>query len=220
MSRNIKEIGKELLGKSLNSYHRKTGLTQLEKNNEMQDGILDGILSQVDDAYIEKTEQSNVMHLEGSGDGVVVLDSIEGNTMVNLFSKITSLSQVVNFNVDTTLSDGWLTVTTNKDVATVATSIYANKNFDNIKTNTKYTLAFNYSCVNNVSSDNNVRIYNDVTNSSVASIVTKTSGIYKLVFTTPETIDKSKFRIICYGNGVTGSAFKIGDFILIVNDVE
>ena len=85
MSRNIKEIGKELMGKSLNSFHRKTGLTQLEKNNEMQDGILDGILSQVDDVYIEKIEQSNVIHLDGSGDGVVVLDSIEGNTMVNCF---------------------------------------------------------------------------------------------------------------------------------------
>ena len=84
MSRNIKEIGKELMGKSLNSFHRKTGLTQLEENNKMQDGILDGILSQVDDAYIEKTEQSNVIHLDGSGDGVVVLDSIDGNTMVNL----------------------------------------------------------------------------------------------------------------------------------------
>lgn len=80
---NIKEIGKELMGKSLNSYHRKLGLTQLEENNKMQDGILNGILSQVDDAYIEKTEQSNVIHLDGSGDGVVVLDSIEGNTMVN-----------------------------------------------------------------------------------------------------------------------------------------
>ena len=84
MSRNIKEIGKELMGKSLSSYHRKTGLPQLEKNNEMQDGILNGILSQVDNAYIEKTEQSNVIHLEGSGDGVVVLDSVEGNTMVNI----------------------------------------------------------------------------------------------------------------------------------------
>ena len=84
MTKNIKEIGKELLGKSLNSFHRKTGLTQLEENNKMQDGILDGILSQVDNAYIEKTEQSNVIHLDGSGDGVVVLDSIEGNTMVNL----------------------------------------------------------------------------------------------------------------------------------------
>lgn len=91
MSKNIKEIGKELLGESLNSFHRKTGLTQLEKNNEMQDGILNGILSQVDNAYIEKTEQYNVIHLNGSGDGVVVLDSIEGNTKVNLIKKMSSV---------------------------------------------------------------------------------------------------------------------------------
>ena len=88
MSKNIKEIGKELLGKSLNSFHKKTGLPQLERNNEMQDGILNGILSQVDDAYIEKTEQSNIIYLEGSGDGVVVLDSIEGNTMVNIGNNV------------------------------------------------------------------------------------------------------------------------------------
>ena len=74
MSRNIKEIGKELMGKSLNSFHRKTGLTQLEENNKMQDGILDGILSQVDDAYIEKTEQSNVIHLEVFFDIAVVFE--------------------------------------------------------------------------------------------------------------------------------------------------
>lgn len=91
MSKNIKEIGKELLGKSLNSFHIKTGLPQLERNNEMQDGILNGILSQVDNAYIEKTEQSNVIHLDGSGDGVVVLDSIEGNTKVNLIKKMSSV---------------------------------------------------------------------------------------------------------------------------------
>lgn len=98
MSRNIKEIGKELMGKSLNSFHRKTGLTQLEENNKMQDGILNGILSQVDDAYIEKTEQSNVIHLDGSGDGVVVLDSIEGNTMVNLI--ITNMMNFENNSVN------------------------------------------------------------------------------------------------------------------------
>lgn len=99
MSKNIKEIGKELLGKSLNSFHRKTGLTKLEKNNEMQDGILNGILSQVDDAYIEKTEQSNIIHLDGSGDGVVVLDSIEGNTKVNLIKKMSSVfSRTDNIN--------------------------------------------------------------------------------------------------------------------------
>lgn len=87
MSRNIKEIGKELMGKSLNSFHKKTGLTQLEENNKMQDGILDGILSQVDDAYIEKTEQSNVIRLDGSGDGVVEVGKVVGNTMVNLWNR-------------------------------------------------------------------------------------------------------------------------------------
>ena len=107
MSRNIKEIGKELLGKSLNSYHRRTGLTQLEKNNEMQDGILNGILSQVDDAYIEKTEQSNVIHLEGSGDGVVVLDSIEGNTLTDAISSTTSYSLK---NTTKSINSRWSTI--------------------------------------------------------------------------------------------------------------
>ena len=106
MTKNIKEIGKELLGKSLNSYHRRTGLTQLEKNNEMQGGILNGILSQVDDAYIEKTEQSNVIHLEGSGDGVVVLDSIEGNTVVNCLRPLISSSDFSSFGG--TIEDGYL----------------------------------------------------------------------------------------------------------------
>ena len=101
MGINIKEIGKELMGKSLNSFHRKTGLTQLEKNNEMQDGILDGILSQIDDAYIEKTEQSNIIHLEGSGDGVVVVDSIEGNTLVNLRGEMNT------HNCHWILNNGW-----------------------------------------------------------------------------------------------------------------
>ena len=107
MSKNIKEIGKELLGKSLNSFHRKTGLIQLEKNNEIQDGILDGILSQVDDAHIEKTEQSNVIHLDGSGDGVVVLDSIEGNTLTDAISSTTSYSLK---NTTKSINSRWSTI--------------------------------------------------------------------------------------------------------------
>lgn len=146
MSRNIKEIGKELLGKSLNSYHRRTGLTQLEKNNEMQDGILNGILSQVDDAYIEKTEQSNVIHLEGSGDGTVVVDNIEGNTMVNIHSK-----QVPTFHIgglDTNsyniiTNSNYIKVTLNDGLVFSYRYIcmgYLNLNM--FKPNTTYTLIF------------------------------------------------------------------------------
>lgn len=146
MSRNIKEIGKELLGKSLNSYHRRTGLTQLEKNNNIQDGILDGILSQVDDAYIEKTEQSNVIHLEGSGDGAIVLDSIEGNTMVNIHSKqeptfhiggldTNSYNIITNSNyIKVTLNDGL--------VFSYRYICMGYLNLNMFKPNTTYTLIF------------------------------------------------------------------------------
>ena len=135
MSRNIKEIGKELMGKSLNSYHRKTGLTQLEKNNEMQDGILNGILSQVDDAYIEKTEQSNVIHLDGSGDGVVVVDSIKGNTMVNLV-KLPEVNER----------------TRNTSSAIICLQIGNSPNSINLKTNATYTCFVSYD-IKNISSN-------------------------------------------------------------------
>lgn len=141
MSRNIKEIGKELMGKSLNSFHRKTGLTQLEENNKMQDGILDGILSQVDDAYIEKTEQSNVIHLDGSGDGVVVLDSIEGNTMVNILGDgfNTPSNYVRNdwgSNNSLTFDGDWVTVNSTHEWSGLTRS----SNTMPLKPNTTYTL--------------------------------------------------------------------------------
>lgn len=135
MTKNIKEIGKELLGKSLNSFHRKTGLTQLEENNKMQDGILNGILSQVDDAYIEKTEQSNVIHLDGSGDGVVVLDSIEGNTMVNLV-KLPEVNER----------------TRNTSSAIICLQIGNSPNSINLKTNATYTCFVSYD-IKNISSN-------------------------------------------------------------------
>ena len=103
----IKDITKELTGKSISSFHRKTGLPQLEETNKMQDGILDGILSQVDDAYIEKTEQSNVIHLDGSGDGVVVLDSIEGNTITDVIRTTDTYSLK---NTTKSISSRWSTV--------------------------------------------------------------------------------------------------------------
>lgn len=84
MAKNIKDVTKELMGSSLNSFHKKTGLKQLENNNEAQTRVLDGIYSQVDNAYIEKTEQSRIIHLEGSDNGTVEIKSVEGNTLINM----------------------------------------------------------------------------------------------------------------------------------------
>ena len=146
MSKNIKDISKKLLGQSLNSFHRKTGLTQLEKNNEMQDGVLNGILSQVDNAYIEKTEQSNVIHLDGSGDGVVVVDSIEGNTMVNIHKKqvpsfVVGGADTNNYNI--TSNPNYIKITLNDGLIFSYRYIaMGNLNIDMFKPNTTYTLVF------------------------------------------------------------------------------
>ena len=104
----------------------------------MQDGILHGILSQVDDAYIEKTEQSNVIHLDGSGDGVVVVDSIEGNTMVNMLGLPTSTtnSHVGTYNI----RKNGFTITFNTQVGNKA-SIYFSNSL--IEVNKGYTLFMN-----------------------------------------------------------------------------
>lgn len=188
MSRNIKEIGKELMGKSLNSFHRKTGLTQLEKNNERQDGILDGILSQVDDAYIEKTEQSNVIHLDGSGDGVVVLDSLEGNTMVNCINRIPfNTTPTTTPNTVYCDNDGYITVNAKEGSYTNA---FISKTYCNLKPNTKYTLIIEV--VENTLSG--AFIIGEEDRSDICTrfnfrVSAKQTGIFKIVSTTKDGED-------------------------------
>lgn len=196
MSRNIKEIGKELLGKSLDSYHRRTGLTQLEKNNKMQDGILNGILSQVDDAYIEKTEPSNVIHLDGSGDGVVVLDSIEGNTMANLCNKTTHT--IIGED-----SNSW-----SKHIYLKRPLVVGNKYtlIINVKS---YTLDEGYSIMGRISTNQNTEVQY-----ALMKTVTK-AGIHTNVFTAQKALDM--LSIADESNSTSGESI-IEGFILLEGD--
>jgi hypothetical protein len=196
MSRNIKEIGKELLGKSLNSYHRRTGLTQLEKNNNIQDGILNGILSQIDDAYIEKTEQSNVIHLEGSGDGVVALDGIEGNTMANLCNKTTHT--IIGED-----SNSW-----SKHIYLKRPLVVGNKYtlIINVKS---YTLDEGYSIMGRISTNQNTEVQY-----ALMKTVTK-AGIHTNVFTAQKALDM--LSIADESNSTSGESI-IEGFILLEGD--
>ena len=211
MSKNIKEIGKELLGKSLNSFHRKTGLPQLERNNKMQDGILDGILSQVDNAYIEKTEQSNVIYLDGSGDGVVVLDSIEGNTMVNCIKTLTGVN-INSENISSTLNGRVLTYK-------AINGYEGNIHFSNImriylhhslKENTTYTL------VVNVNDSCNVRFvsYDGTQSSTMISLI---KGLNKKTFTA-NTLVNTDFHFRIESNPNNCREFIYSDFIILEGD--
>lgn len=218
MSKNIKEIGKELLGKSLNSFHRKTGLTQLEKNNEMQDGILDGILSQVDDAYIEKTEQSNVIHLDGSGDGVVVLDSIEGNTMVNCINRIPfNTTPTTTPNTVYCNNDGYITVNAKEGTYTNA---FISKDYCNLKPNTKYTLIIEV--VENTLSGGFLvgeEYRSDICTRFDFRLSAKQTGIFKIVSTTKDGEDFTNgqyaLRSFAFNtNNLDGEKIKYRIFIL------
>ena len=204
MSRNIKEIGKELMGKSLNSFHRKTGLTQLEENNKMQDGILDGILSQVDDAYIEKTEQSNVIHLDGSGDGVVVLDSIEGNTMVNLLKDLRA---------DGAWVDNGNKFSLNIPTGSGQPMILGNLNYE-LKKDTVYTVILNV--VEYTTGIPHVCFMNKENNklASTTEATTSSLGLKKFKLTTKSDVDSSILRILPR-NGIDNT-YSIGKDILIL----
>ena len=208
MSRNIKEIGKELMGKSLNSFHRRTGLTQLEENNKMQDGILDGILSQVDDAYIEKTEQSNVIHLDGSGDGVVVLDSIEGNTMVNILGKVTGTN-----NSSIIISDDKKTITFNKpEITNGHYAVSFNKCF--AQTDKTYTLVFNIK-TNTLTRENSNSVAKfNITNHSAGNYYLQFGevGLVKVVLKQPTSATGNAYLEVF--NNATGQLVIENPFLL------
>lgn len=208
MTKNIKEIGKELLGKSLNSFHRKTGLIQLEKNNEMQDGILDGILSQVDDAYIEKTEQSNVIHLEGSGDGVVVLDSIEGNTIINNIKDFTPVN-IVSDNIQSIFNNGVLTykAINNYEGALHKSNILKIHLNHSLKDNTVYTFVVN--CNDNC----NVR-FMSYDGTQVSTTIELTKGLNKKTFT-KNTLENTDFHFRIETNPNNCREFIYSGFMII-----
>ena len=89
---------KEAIGKSLNEFNKKIGMAKLIKDNKNQDRILKGILSQVNDENIEKTEKSNVITLDNSTDGIVELQEIKGDTNVNVskIEKETPITHVID----------------------------------------------------------------------------------------------------------------------------
>lgn len=218
MSRNIKEIGKELMGRSLNSFHRKTGLTQLEENNKMQDGILDGILSQVDNAYIEKTEQSNVIHLDGSGDGVVVVNSIEGNTMVNLL-KDPTVKETGTWTLygEPTISNGIVKYTSDLSLVRYIRQVVP------VKHNTTYTAYLKIKCTHNFvdypsanlgidleSNDGSGRIY-------ASDFVKESINNYKVVKCKITTLDHNTINYRVYSRGLVGESY-FKDFLLLEGD--
>ena len=76
---------KELVGRGLNSYHTKAlqQIDRIEKKNKEQNHKISILSNELDNDYLTKTEEGSVVSLEYSKEGMVYLDELQGNTLVN-----------------------------------------------------------------------------------------------------------------------------------------
>lgn len=80
-----KDKVKELVGRSLNSYHTKAlqQIERIEKKNKEQNHKINILTGELDKDYITKTAEGSVISLDHSKEGMVYLDELQGNTLVN-----------------------------------------------------------------------------------------------------------------------------------------
>ena len=102
MSKGNKEEQKWLLGESLNQYDRslKEELGKVEKRNREQNHKISALINAFDDDYIKKEEENTNISLDYSKEGIVIVDDIKGNTLVNNV-KDSNKELVLNGDIDT-----------------------------------------------------------------------------------------------------------------------
>lgn len=131
---------KELVGRGLNSYHTKAlqQMDRIEKKNKEQNHKISILSNELDNDYLTKTEESSVVSLEHSKEGMVYLDEIQGNTMVNY---CTDGSKEMTLNGDIDVEGTFVTTTEGVDNGlvdvmcegnTLVNKLYKIKNYGSI----------------------------------------------------------------------------------------
>ena len=85
MSKNIRTQMNKVVGKSLNAYYQrvKPAIDDIKFKEEYQGRIIDCMVGEVDDNYIETPEtDEKVVKLEHSKEGVVKIPRIKGKTIL------------------------------------------------------------------------------------------------------------------------------------------
>lgn len=109
-----KDKVKELVGRGLNSYHTKAlqQIDRIEKKNKEQNHKISNLSNELDNDYLTKTEEGSVVSLEYSKEGMVYLDELQGNTLVNY---CTDGSKELTLNGDIDLEGTFVTTTEGVD---------------------------------------------------------------------------------------------------------
>lgn len=105
---------KELVGRGLNSYHTKSlqQMDRIEKKNKEQNHKISILSNELDNDYLTKIEEGSVVSLEHSKEGMIYLDELQGNTMVNY---CTDGSKEMTLNGDIDLEGTFVTTTEGVD---------------------------------------------------------------------------------------------------------
>ena len=109
-----KDKVKELVGRGLNSYHTKAlqQIDRIEKKNKEQNHKISILSNDLDNDYLTKTEEGSVVSLEHSKEGMVYLDELQGNTLVNY---CTDGSKEITLNGDIDVEGTFVTTTEGVD---------------------------------------------------------------------------------------------------------
>ena len=109
-----KDKVKELVGRGLDSYHTKSlqQIDRIEKKNKEQNHKISILTNELDNDYLTKTEEGSVVSLEHSKEGMVYLDELQGNTLVNY---CTDGSKEMTLNGDIDLEGTFVTTTEGVD---------------------------------------------------------------------------------------------------------
>lgn len=109
-----KDKVKELVGRGLGSYHTKAlqQMDRIEKKNKEQNHKISILSNELDNDYLTKTEEGSVISLEHSKEGMVYLDELQGNTLVNY---CTDGSKEMTLNGDIDVEGTFVTTTEGVD---------------------------------------------------------------------------------------------------------
>ena len=160
---------KELVGRGLNSYHTKAlqQMDRIEKKNKEQNHKISILSNELDNDYLTKTEEGSVISLEHSKEGMVYLDELQGNTLVNY---CTDGSNELTLNGDIDIEGTFVTTTEGVDNGKIDVLCEGNTlvnlsvtkeklnqtnphysdvylcETERIKPNTTYTLSYDFEC--------------------------------------------------------------------------
>lgn len=131
---------KELVGRSLNSYHTNAlqQIERIEKKNKEQNHKINILTGELDKDYITKTAEGSVISLDHSKEGMVYLDELQGNTLVNY---CTDGSNEMTLNGDIDVEGTFVTTTEGVDNGKVDVMCEGNTLVNlmpNINTDDKY----------------------------------------------------------------------------------